>query len=320
MLEAIVPYSEAALIAWLGSRPDQFCSSRTARAMAMVAFRRGCHYRDAHAAVAGMACTASLATDRPKLGPHRVHLALQTATVTACWSLSLEKEPRTRREEETLVGRLLLNAMAEACGMDRGCWTWGCGQDETVENLRTVAPPPWQSLLLGEVETISQGQTPARPGRCPAGHLSRRVQPRCTSAISRCPRWPQISWGRLWNWRFPSPTSTSRRWTTWRSSGGCRNSARSSRCGSAERHGSRKNRGCFPMSTFVVGIDTLRRIAAPRYYGDDPAACEAAIELIASRGCRFLVFGRNLGTGFVSLRDLDLPPKLAASLQRGSRR
>jgi hypothetical protein len=68
----------------------------------------------------------------------------------------------------------------------------------------------------------------------------------------------------------------------------------------------------FPLSTFIVGIDTLRRIAAPRYYGNDPAACQAAIELIASRGCRFLVFGRNLGTGFVTLRDLDLPPKLAS--------
>jgi hypothetical protein len=56
----------------------------------------------------------------------------------------------------------------------------------------------------------------------------------------------------------------------------------------------------------------LRRIAAPRYYGNDPAACAAAIDLIASRGCRFLVFGRNLGTGFVTFRDLELPPKLSA--------
>ena len=38
LLEAAVPYSEGALPAWLGSRPEQFCSSRTARAMAVVAF------------------------------------------------------------------------------------------------------------------------------------------------------------------------------------------------------------------------------------------------------------------------------------------
>jgi hypothetical protein len=66
----------------------------------------------------------------------------------------------------------------------------------------------------------------------------------------------------------------------------------------------------FPQSTFVVGIDTLRRIAAPRYYGNDLAACQAAIDEIAGRGCRFLVFGRNLGMGFVSVGDLDLPAAL----------
>ena len=41
LLEAVVPYSASALAAWLGSRPDEFCSAATARAMAMVAFQRG---------------------------------------------------------------------------------------------------------------------------------------------------------------------------------------------------------------------------------------------------------------------------------------
>jgi hypothetical protein len=59
-----------------------------------------------------------------------------------------------------------------------------------------------------------------------------------------------------------------------------------------------------------VGTDTLRRIAEPRYYGGDPAACQRAVERIASRDCRFLVFGRNLGDGFVRLADLDLPDSL----------
>ena len=66
----------------------------------------------------------------------------------------------------------------------------------------------------------------------------------------------------------------------------------------------------FPGATFLVGVDTLRRIADTRYYADDPAACLAAIERIADRGCRFLVFGRNAGTGFMRLSDLDLPDVL----------
>lgn len=55
----------------------------------------------------------------------------------------------------------------------------------------------------------------------------------------------------------------------------------------------------FPGATFAVGADTLRRIAAPQYYGGSAAACQHAIERIAGRGCRFLVFGRDLGVGFL---------------------
>jgi len=54
----------------------------------------------------------------------------------------------------------------------------------------------------------------------------------------------------------------------------------------------------------------LRRIADARYYGDDPSACLAALKRIAGRGCRFLVFARNPGTGLIRLSDLDLPEVL----------
>ena len=86
VLEVVVPYSEGPMIALLGSRPEQFCSDRTARAMAVAAFARAVHHGVAETQAAGVACTASLATDRPKRGPHRVHVALQTASQTWSWS------------------------------------------------------------------------------------------------------------------------------------------------------------------------------------------------------------------------------------------
>jgi hypothetical protein len=67
----------------------------------------------------------------------------------------------------------------------------------------------------------------------------------------------------------------------------------------------------FPGATFVVGIDTLRRIADARYHGGDTAAWLAAIQRIAARGCRFLVFGRHHEGRFVGLGDLNLPRPLA---------
>jgi hypothetical protein len=71
----------------------------------------------------------------------------------------------------------------------------------------------------------------------------------------------------------------------------------------------------FPGATFVVGTDTLRRIGDPRYYGRNATACLQALEEIADRGCRFLVFARDCGAGLVRLGDLDVPGVLRGQCQ-----
>jgi hypothetical protein len=68
----------------------------------------------------------------------------------------------------------------------------------------------------------------------------------------------------------------------------------------------------FPGAVFIVGVDTLRRIADPRFYGDREDALSHAVKQIAIRGCRFLVFGRSTSGSFIRLTDLDLPRALAA--------
>lgn len=68
----------------------------------------------------------------------------------------------------------------------------------------------------------------------------------------------------------------------------------------------------FPHATFIVGVDTLIRIADPKYYAGDPSQRDAAVAEIASRGCRFLAFGRIINGEFKVLSDLTLPPALAA--------
>ena len=97
VLEVVVPYSPAAMNEWLGGPLDQYCSAQTARAMAMTAFHRACRLAGSEVPTAGVACTAGLATDRPKQGQHRAHLAFQTAQITASRSLELEKDRRSRR-------------------------------------------------------------------------------------------------------------------------------------------------------------------------------------------------------------------------------
>ncbi len=66
----------------------------------------------------------------------------------------------------------------------------------------------------------------------------------------------------------------------------------------------------FPRATFVVGVDTLERIADEKYYANDARARDAAISGVMERGCRFLVFGRSGGQRFVTLNDIKLPARL----------
>ena len=65
----------------------------------------------------------------------------------------------------------------------------------------------------------------------------------------------------------------------------------------------------FPGTTFAVGVDTIVRIAEPRYYGG-PEGLAAAISTLGA--CRFLVFGRRAGTGFATLASIALPAALRA--------
>ena len=151
LLEAVVPYSAAALDAWLGGRPWRYCDQATARAMAMAAFQRGRRLSEG-TDVAGVGATASLMSDAPKRGPHRVHVAMQTAGASAAWSLELIKDRRTRPEEELLASRLILNAVAEAAGLvDR--LSLDLLEGEQVQAVRIAAPPGWRRLLLAEQST-----------------------------------------------------------------------------------------------------------------------------------------------------------------------
>ncbi len=66
----------------------------------------------------------------------------------------------------------------------------------------------------------------------------------------------------------------------------------------------------FPGATFVVGVDTIARVAQTRYYGDSETERDAAIAEFVSLGCRFLVFGRLVAGRFHTLDELQLPGAL----------
>lgn len=333
LLEATVPYSESALVAWLGSRPEQFCSARTARAMAVVGFDRAIRYGAAESAAAGVASSASLASDRPKRGPHRAHVALQTVARTACWSLELQKDARSRAEEEQIVSRMVLNAMADACGIEQRLELPLFAQ-ERVDMRQIAAPETWQDLFLGRAEVVSARSTgfsrssekPTKfgttsapptiaPQRCPrgtpapqvifpgafnplhAGH--RRMAEVAAEMLAQPVQWeisilnvdkPPLDYLEIQQ-RLAQFAPEQEVWLT--------------RAATFDE----KSR-LFPAATFVVGVDTLQRIADPRYYGNDVEVASQAIERLRARGCHFLVFGRAAGAAFAGLSDIELPEDL----------
>jgi hypothetical protein len=328
LLEAVVPYSAPAMAALLGGPPEEFCSDATARSMAMAAFHRARRYEGPEATPAGVACTASLASDRPKRGPHRVHLALQTAAATAAWHLQLQKDRRTRSEEERLVGRLLLNIIAAACDLpDR--LHLDLVEGERVEESRTEAPPAWQDLLLGKVESVCVSPLALGEGRHDVGQVA-NLPPQATGQVANLPhnlilpgafnplhtghrRMVEVAqslFGRpaamelsILNVDKPplDYIEIKRRLGQF----SVEQTVYLTRAATFEE----KSR-LFAGATFLVGADTLPRVAAPRYYGDNLSARDCAIRRIAGRGCRFLVFGRLLDGSFVRLGDLELPDSL----------
>jgi hypothetical protein len=66
----------------------------------------------------------------------------------------------------------------------------------------------------------------------------------------------------------------------------------------------------FPNATFIVGADTIVRIADPQYYGGDAASRDEAVGTLGQCGCSFLVFGRVDTRQFRILSGLRLPEAL----------
>lgn len=65
-----------------------------------------------------------------------------------------------------------------------------------------------------------------------------------------------------------------------------------------------------PGCTFIVGSDTIIRIADAKYYSGGVERRDAAIAAIAATSCRFLVFGRLVDSAFCSLSGASIPPAL----------
>lgn len=289
ILDVRVPYAESALHQLLGKLSSGACSDATARALAMSAFMHARTLSDD--AVFGLGCTASLATDRDKKGAHRAHLALQTQSMTYGLQLNLSAD---RPTEETL----LCDALWSLCSILQG--------DEPPASVRTTAAPvDWQDLVLGRQTAIATAQHDGKlliPGSFNPLHDGHQRMISIAEARTGQIAALELSIGNVdkppldyqeISTRLQGIANTLNRpvWLT--------------RMPTFVEKATR-----FPGATFVVGVDTIVRIAEDRYYANAEDR-DAALEFLIEQGTRFMVFGRVLEGGFETLSTLTLPRTLA---------
>lgn len=337
VLEALIPYARPALEHLLAGPVERACSPPAARNLAMAAFWRAWQWsqpaddndeyydqksQDILARIWGVGCTASLRSERPKRGEHRCHVAIQRASATDTFSLVLEKGARTRAEEERLVADLVLQAVARAVGLETvSSLELRAGEQLTLEMVE--APADWADVMLGRVDAVALSGLDAvgvdggeRDGALGQDeHSSGAVLPGAFNPLHQGHRQmaalaseklgvaveyelsvenvdkPLLDYaeirGRLAHFHTGETV-----WLT-----------RAATFVEKAR--------IFPGATFVVGVDTLVRIGAERYYGS-LADRDAALQELARLECRFLVFPRRLGGEFATLETLDLPATLRA--------
>lgn len=311
VLEAVVPYSWKALIDWLGGQPDSACSSRTARAMAMAAFQRARALAESNTSIdklLGVGCTASLASDRPKRGAHRFYIAFQGHNFTSCFGWELAKGERTRAEEERVVCDLLLHFTGFFARVSPAM------QQDTLANLQLIASesadarPATRELLVGAAEkfavqfdgiaaTSPRVLFPGAFNPLHAGHrhMAQIAQARLQAevafeiSVTNVDK-PPLDYYEIEH-RLQGFDRGDQVWLT--------------RAPTFVEKAS-----LFPGVTFVVGADTIRRIAEEKYYGGSVHARDRALAALAAQQVRFLVFGRLAGEHFETLASLPLPDAL----------
>jgi hypothetical protein len=312
LLEALTPYSEASFNDFLGRQPAKYVAEATAGCLAGRAFTRARQlYPEGNpddAPLIGLACTATIVTDRPKRGDHRAHIAVWRATQVARYTLHLAKGARDRAGEEEMVSRLILNSLAQACGLDNRLAIPLVEGDRLLTAVSDFFPVA-QQLSQGAkaffairadgylddsmpLAILSGAFNPLHKGHLALARTAEAIlnQPLAFEVaavnVDKPPLAPAIILARMGQFAGRWPVYASRAPTYL------------------------EKARLFPGATFVVGYDTAVRILQPRYYHEREEEMLAALDEIARQGNRFLVAGRKGADGrFHSIDDLAIPAR-----------
>lgn len=117
VLEGRDCYAPRSLAELTGGTATKAVSPAASRAMARWAAARAAALAEGEWPLLGVACTAAIATNRARRGADAAVVAVQLGDVARAYDLSLAKGDRDRAGQEALVSRLVILAVARACGV-----------------------------------------------------------------------------------------------------------------------------------------------------------------------------------------------------------
>ena len=297
LIEALVPYATESLADFLGQQSPQSCSEQTARAMAMAAYMRAMKYKPAinHQHLLGVGCTAALTTNRQRRGEVKAFLAIQSWRETRIARLNFGEIEGSRNAEEKLVEHFVLLNLARASGIE----ATPIEIDQTVELAQT--PPEWPDILGPTL--VHTGSAPANlvifPGAFNPMHHGHREMIQIAESRYNQPVILEICIHNVD--KLPLDFKEIRRRIS------LIDHSQPVTFSNAPRFAEKSL--LFPGATFIVGTDTIKRIADLRYYTGETELGQI-LGLFEQQKTRFLVFSRDTGQGVEELKDLVLPDKL----------
>ncbi|MEM7097417.1 MAG: hypothetical protein AAF541_04090 [Pseudomonadota bacterium] len=298
VLEASVPYAEKSLADLLSRQPEQAASQATARALSVAAFSRAQQLGDGQ--LCGLGCTASLTTNREKRGQTRAYWAIHTATTTHSYTLILNNNLSRQEQEHALVEAIwqsLSNDLLETSSS-------AIPGEVSAKHART--PPPMLPLFdttpykycatKADTDLLMPGSfNPLHDGHLELLRIAQSVTGKDGAfelAVKNADK-PAIDHLTLSERleQFEQPV-----WLT-------------------NTPNFVDKAKLFPNCTFALGIDTMVRIAQPRFYQSGETGLGQAVSDFNRLNTRFLVFGRLQDNEFLGLEDIELPDDLGALCQ-----